>query len=236
MEQKKAIEISNITKVYKLYNKPSDRLKETFSIRKKILHRDFLALKNVSFDVYEGEILGIIGKNGSGKSTILKIITNVLTPTNGTAKINGKIAALLELGAGFNMEYTGIENIYLNGQMIGFSKEEMDEKLEDIVNFADIGEHIYQPVKTYSSGMFARLAFSVAISVDPDILIVDEALSVGDVFFQNKCYRKFEDFRRRGKTILFVTHDMGSVIKYCNRAILLNEILRKWSTCTKKSW
>ena len=222
MEQKKAIEISNITKVYKLYNKPSDRLKETFSIRKKILHRDFLALKNVSFDVYEGEILGIIGKNGSGKSTILKIITNVLTPTNGTAKINGKIAALLELGAGFNMEYTGIENIYLNGQMIGFSKEEMDEKLEDIVNFADIGEHIYQPVKTYSSGMFARLAFSVAISVDPDILIVDEALSVGDVFFQNKCYRKFEDFRRRGKTILFVTHDMGSVIKYCNRAILLN--------------
>ena len=214
MEQKKAIEISNITKVYKLYNKPSDRLKETFSIRKKILHRDFLALKNVSFDVYEGEILGIIGKNGSGKSTILKIITNVLTPTNGTAKINGKIAALLELGAGFNMEYTGIENIYLNGQMIGFSKEEMDEKLEDIVNFADIGEHIYQPVKTYSSGMFARLAFSVAISVDPDILIVDEALSVGDVFFQNKCYRKFEDFRRRGKTILFVTHDMGSVIKY----------------------
>ena len=220
MEQKKAIEISNITKVYKLYNKPSDRLKETFSIRKKILHRDFLALKNVSFDVYE--ILGIIGKNGSGKSTILKIITNVLTPTNGTAKINGKIAALLELGAGFNMEYTGIENIYLNGQMIGFSKEEMDEKLEDIVNFADIGEHIYQPVKTYSSGMFARLAFSVAISVDPDILIVDEALSVGDVFFQNKCYRKFEDFRRRGKTILFVTHDMGSVIKYCNRAILLN--------------
>ena len=176
MEQKKAIEISNITKVYKLYNKPSDRLKETFSIRKKILHRDFLALKNVSFDVYEGEILGIIGKNGSGKSTILKIITNVLTPTNGTAKINGKIAALLELGAGFNMEYTGIENIYLNGQMIGFSKEEMDEKLEDIVNFADIGEHIYQPVKTYSSGMFARLAFSVAISVDPDILIVDEAL------------------------------------------------------------
>lgn len=222
MEQKKAIDILNITKVYKLYNKPSDRLKETFSFKKKILHRDFLALKNVSFNVYEGEILGIIGKNGSGKSTILKIITNVLTPTSGTAVVNGKIAALLELGAGFNMEYTGIENIYLNGQMIGFSKEEMDEKLEDIVNFADIGEHIYQPVKTYSSGMFARLAFSVAISVDPDILIVDEALSVGDVFFQNKCYRKFEDFRKRGKTILFVTHDMGSVIKYCNRAILLN--------------
>lgn len=222
MKQNKAIEISNITKVYKLYNKPVDRLKETFSITKKVLHRDFMALKNVSFDVYEGEILGIIGKNGSGKSTILKIITSVLTPTSGTSKVNGKIAALLELGAGFNMEYTGIENIYLNGQMIGFTKEEMDEKLDDIVTFADIGEHIYQPVKTYSSGMFARLAFSVAISVDPDILIVDEALSVGDVFFQNKCYRKFEDFRNRGKTILFVTHDMGSVIKYCNRCVLLN--------------
>ena len=164
----------------------------------------------------------ITGKNGSGKSTILKIITNVLTPTSGEAIIKGKIAALLELGAGFNMEYTGIENIYLNGQMIGFSKEEMDEKLDDIIEFADIGDHIYQPVKTYSSGMFARLAFSVAISVDPDILIVDEALSVGDVFFQNKCYRRFDDFRRRGKTILFVTHDMGSVIKYCNRCVLLN--------------
>ena len=185
-------------------------------------HKEFSALKDVSFDVKKGEILGIIGKNGSGKSTILKIITNVLTPTSGEAIIKGKIAALLELGAGFNMEYTGIENIYLNGQMIGFSKEEMDEKLDDIIEFADIGDHIYQPVKTYSSGMFARLAFSVAISVDPDILIVDEALSVGDVFFQNKCYRRFDDFRRRGKTILFVTHDMGSVIKYCNRCVLLN--------------
>ena len=181
-----------------------------------------VANKNVNLDVKKGEILGIIGKNGSGKSTILKIITNVLTPTSGEAIIKGKIAALLELGAGFNMEYTGIENIYLNGQMIGFSKEEMDEKLDDIIEFADIGDHIYQPVKTYSSGMFARLAFSVAISVDPDILIVDEALSVGDVFFQNKCYRRFDDFRRRGKTILFVTHDMGSVIKYCNRCVLLN--------------
>ena len=180
------------------------------------------SVRGISFDVKKGEILGIIGKNGSGKSTILKIITNVLTPTSGEAIIKGKIAALLELGAGFNMEYTGIENIYLNGQMIGFSKEEMDEKLDDIIEFADIGDHIYQPVKTYSSGMFARLAFSVAISVDPDILIVDEALSVGDVFFQNKCYRRFDDFRRRGKTILFVTHDMGSVIKYCNRCVLLN--------------
>ena len=215
------IEIKNITKIYNLYNKPSDRLKEALFSRKS-RHTEFAALNDVSFDVRKGEILGIIGKNGSGKSTILKIITNVLTPTSGECIVKGKIAALLELGAGFNMEYTGIENNYLNGQRIGFSKEEMDKKLQDIIDFADIGEHIYQPVKTYSSGMFARLAFSVAISVDPDILIVDEALSVGDVFFQNKCYRRFEEFRDKGKTILFVTHDMGSVIRYCNRCVLLN--------------
>lgn len=215
------IEIKNITKIYNLYNKPSDRLKEALFSRKS-RHTEFAALNDVSFDVCKGEILGIIGKNGSGKSTILKIITNVLTPTSGECIVKGKIAALLELGAGFNMEYTGIENIYLNGQMIGFSKEKMDKKLQDIIDFADIGEHIFQPVKTYSSGMFARLAFSVAISVDPDILIVDEALSVGDVFFQNKCYRRFEEFRDKGKTILFVTHDMGSVIRYCNRCVLLN--------------
>lgn len=215
------IEIKNISKIYNLYNKPSDRLKEALFSRKS-RHTEFAALNNVSFNVNKGEILGIIGKNGSGKSTILKIITSVLTPTSGECIVKGKIAALLELGAGFNMEYTGIENIYLNGQMIGFSKDEMDKKLQAIIDFADIGEHIYQPVKTYSSGMFARLAFSVAISVDPDILIVDEALSVGDVFFQNKCYRRFEEFRERGKTILFVTHDMGSVIRYCNRCVLLN--------------
>lgn len=215
------IEIKNISKIYNLYNKPSDRLKEALFSRQS-RHTEFAALNDVSFNVNKGEILGIIGKNGSGKSTILKIITSVLTPTSGECIVKGKIAALLELGAGFNMEYTGIENIYLNGQMIGFSKDEMDKKLQDIIDFADIGEHIYQPVKTYSSGMFARLAFSVAISVDPDILIVDEALSVGDVFFQNKCYRRFEEFRERGKTILFVTHDMGSVIRYCNRCVLLN--------------
>lgn len=215
------IEIKNISKIYNLYNKPSDRLKEALFARQS-RHTEFAALNDVSFNVNKGEILGIIGKNGSGKSTILKIITSVLTPTSGECIVKGKIAALLELGAGFNMEYTGIENIYLNGQMIGFSKDEMDKKLQDIIDFADIGEHIYQPVKTYSSGMFARLAFSVAISVDPDILIVDEALSVGDVFFQNKCYRRFEEFRDRGKTILFVTHDMGSVIRYCNRCVLLN--------------
>lgn len=221
MADDKMIVVNDVSKIYNLYSKPVDRLKEVF-LPGKSRHTDFTALDHVSFNVNRGEILGIIGKNGSGKSTILKIITNVLSPTSGEVKVNGKIAALLELGAGFNQEYTGIENIYLNGQMIGYSKEEMDGKLQDIIDFADIGEHIYQPVKTYSSGMFARLAFSVAISVDPDILIVDEALSVGDVFFQNKCYKRFEDFRNRGKTILFVTHDMGSIIRYCDRAVLLN--------------
>ena len=166
--------------------------------------------------------MGIIGTNGSGKSTILKIITGVLNPTGGEIEINGRISALLELGAGFNMEYTGIENIYLNGTMIGFSKEEIDAKLEEILAFADIGDFVYQPVKTYSSGMFVRLAFAVAINIDPEILIVDEALSVGDVFFQTKCYHKFEEFKAMGKTILFVSHDLSSISKYCDRVVLLN--------------
>lgn len=218
-----AIDVKNVKKVYKLYDKPSLRIKEAFSIGGKKYHKEFNALKDISFQVNKGEMLGIIGKNGAGKSTLLKIITGVLTPTSGTVKINGKVSALLELGAGFNPEYTGIENIYLNGSMIGFTKEEMDEKLADIVKFADIGDFIHQPVKSYSSGMFARLAFAVSINVDPDILIVDEALSVGDVFFQAKCYKKLNDLKNSGKTILFVTHDMGSVIKYCNRAILIND-------------
>ncbi len=186
--EEKAIIVDHVSKIYHLYDRPIQRLKETFSITKKSYHTDYTALNDISFDINRGEILGIIGKNGSGKSTILKIITSVLTPTSGKVTVNGKISALLELGAGFNMDYTGIENAYLNGQMMGFSKEEMDAKIDAIVEFADIGEFINQPVKTYSSGMFARLAFSVAISVDPDILIVDEALSVGDVFFLTKCF------------------------------------------------
>ena len=177
---------------------------------------------NVSFDVKRGETVGIIGTNGSGKSTILKIITGVLNPSGGHVEIDGRISALLELGAGFNMEYTGIENIYLNGTMIGFSREEIDAKMQDILDFADIGDFVHQPVKTYSSGMFVRLAFAVAINIDPEILIVDEALSVGDVFFQAKCYKKFEDFKKMGKTILFVSHDLGSISKYCDRVVLLN--------------
>lgn len=217
-----AIKVTNLKKVYKLYDKPVLRLKEALSITKKQYHKDFMALNDISFEIKKGEMLGIIGKNGAGKSTVLKIITGVLTPTSGKVEINGKISALLELGAGFNPEYTGIENVYLNGTMIGFTKEEMDRKIDDIIAFADIGDFINQPVKTYSSGMFARLAFAVAINVEPDILIVDEALSVGDVFFQAKCYKKLEDLKNSGKTILFVTHDMGSVMKYCNRAIIFN--------------
>ncbi|MBQ9609889.1 MAG: ABC transporter ATP-binding protein [Lachnospiraceae bacterium] len=218
-----AIRVNNVTKLYKLYDKPTDRLKETFGLSKKKVYKEHYALHNLDFEVKKGECVGIIGTNGAGKSTILKIITGVLNPTEGEVDIDGRISALLELGAGFNMEYTGIENVYLNGTMIGFSREEIDEKLDDILTFADIGDFINQPVKTYSSGMFVRLAFAVAINIDPEILIVDEALSVGDVFFQAKCFKKFEEFKNNGKTILFVSHDLSSISKYCDRAILLNK-------------
>ena len=218
-----AIKVENVTKLYKLYDKPSDRLKESLGFTKHKRYKEHYALNNLNFEVNRGECVGIIGTNGAGKSTILKIITGVLNPTEGNVIINGRISALLELGAGFNMEYTGIENVYLNGTMIGFSKEEIDSKLDSILEFADIGDFINQPVKTYSSGMFVRLAFAVAINIDPEILIVDEALSVGDVFFQAKCYRKFEEFKQMGKTILFVSHDLSSISKYCDRAILLNK-------------
>lgn len=219
---KVAIRVDDVSKLYKLYDKPSDRLKESLGLTRKKLYKEHYALHNVSFDVKRGETVGIIGTNGSGKSTILKIITGVLNPSGGHVEIDGRISALLELGAGFNMEYTGIENIYLNGTMIGFSREEIDAKMQDILDFADIGDFVHQPVKTYSSGMFVRLAFAVAINIDPEILIVDEALSVGDVFFQAKCYKKFEDFKKMGKTILFVSHDLGSISKYCDRVVLLN--------------
>lgn len=217
-----AIEVKDVTKIYRLYDKPIDRLKESLSVSHKEYHKDFFALNKLSFSVEKGQTVGIIGTNGSGKSTILKIITGVLTPTTGTVEVDGKISALLELGAGFNMDYTGIENIYMNGTMMGFTKKEMDRKLQDILDFADIGDFVYQPVKTYSSGMFVRLAFALAINVEPEILIVDEALSVGDVFFQSKCYRRMEEIRKSGTTILMVTHDMGSIIKYCDKVVLLN--------------
>ena len=218
-----AISVDNVTKLYKLYDKPSDRFKEALGFSKRKKYKEHYALHNLNFQVKKGECVGIIGTNGAGKSTILKIITGVLNPTEGEVKIDGRISALLELGAGFNMEYTGIENVYLNGTMIGFSKEEIDAKLDDILSFADIGDFVHQPVKTYSSGMFVRLAFAVAINIDPEILIVDEALSVGDVFFQAKCFKKFEEFKALGKTILFVSHDLSSISKYCDRAILLNK-------------
>ena len=222
--EENAIEVVNVSKVYKLYNKQTDRFKEIFS--KKSLHTDFKAVDNLSFTVKKGESLGIVGKNGSGKSTLLKMITGVLTPTSGSIKVDGKISALLELGAGFNGEYSGIENIYLQGTLMGYSKEEMDKRVDEIIEFADIGEHINQPVKTYSSGMFVRLAFAVAISVDPEILIVDEALSVGDIRFQRKCFRKIEEFKK-DRTFIFVSHDLGTITKFCDRVIWINEGVMK---------
>lgn len=218
-----AIEVKDVTKIYRLYDKPIDRLKESLSLTHKSYHKDFFALNKLSFSVEKGQTVGIIGTNGSGKSTILKIITGVLTPSTGSVTVDGKISALLELGAGFNMDYTGIENIYMNGTMMGYTKKEMDNKLQEILDFADIGDFVKQPVKTYSSGMFVRLAFALAINVEPEILIVDEALSVGDVFFQAKCYRRMEEIRKSGTTILMVTHDMGSIIKYCDKVVLLNK-------------
>lgn len=219
----KIVEVKNLTKVYQLYNKPIDRLKEGLSPVRKNYHRDFYALNDISFDVEKGESFGIIGVNGSGKSTLLKILTGVLSKTKGDVKVNGKVSALLELGAGFNMDYTGIENIYLNGTMMGFSKEEMDSKLSKIIEFADLKDNaIYRPVKEYSSGMFVRLAFSLSISVEPEILIVDEALSVGDIFFQTKCYKRMDELKKNGTTIIMVTHDLGAVIKYCDRTLVLH--------------
>lgn len=223
MDKNIAISVMDVSKIYRLYDKPIDRLKEALSPTHKKYHKEFFALDKLSFNVEKGSTVGIIGTNGSGKSTILKIITGVLNPSTGSVKVDGNISALLELGAGFNSDYTGIENIYMNGTMMGFSREEMEKKLPEILEFADIGDFVYQPVKTYSSGMFVRLAFALAINVEPEILIVDEALSVGDVFFQSKCYAKMEEIRKKGTTILMVTHDMGSIIKYCDKVVLLNK-------------
>lgn len=217
------IKVRDLVKKYNIYDEPLDRLKEIFSIKKKCYHKEFLALNGLTFDVEKGDAIGILGKNGSGKSTLLKMITGVLTPTSGTLEIEGKIAAILELGTGFNMEYTGVENIYLNGTMMGYTKEEMDEKVQGIIDFADIGDFINQPVKVYSSGMFARLAFAVASNVDPEILIVDEALAVGDTRFQMKCISKMKKLKEKGTTILFVSHATEQVKRFCNKAIWLKD-------------
>lgn len=219
-----AIEVRNLTKEYRLYASPRQRLLDALGLlhggRKPAVNK---ALSDVSLTIKRGETVGVIGTNGSGKSTLLKIITGVLSPTSGEVNVSGRISALLELGAGFNMEYTGVQNVFLNGAMMGYSDKEIEKRLPSILEFADIGDYAYQPVKTYSSGMFVRLAFAVAINIDPEILIVDEALSVGDVFFQAKCYRKFEEFRSQGKTIIFVSHDLGSIAKYCDRVYLINK-------------
>ncbi len=223
-----AIKVENVDKVYKIYKNASDRLKEAVHPFHKVYHRPFYALNNISFEVEKGETVGIIGTNGSGKSTILKIITGVIQPSNGRVQVDGKVSALLELGAGFDEEYTGIENIYMNGSILGYTREEMDVKKEEILDFADIGDFVYQPVKTYSSGMLVRLAFALAINVEPEILIIDEALAVGDAFFQAKCFHKLEDIKNNGTTILFVSHDIISVKKMCSRVLWLdNGIMRE---------
>lgn len=213
------IRTNAIQKCYPLYDNNKDRMLEALSLTRKKRHRDFFALNGVTFDVKRGETVGIIGTNGSGKSTLLKILTGVVTPTGGSFEVNGKISALLELGAGFNMEYTGLQNIYLNGTIMGYTHDEMEERIQGIIDFADIGEFLNQPVKNYSSGMFARLAFSVAINVEPDVLIIDEALSVGDMAFQNKCFRKFSELCERGVTILFVSHGLDTVRQMCDRVL-----------------
>lgn len=223
MSNDAVISVNNLSKIYKLYDSPQDRLKESLHPFRKKYHHDFYALKDICFEIHKGETVGIIGKNGSGKSTLLKLIAGVLTPSTGNITVRGKISALLELGAGFNPELTGIENIYFNGTVLGYSKDEIEARLDDILQFAEIGDFVYQPVKTYSSGMFVRLAFAVAINIEPDILIVDEALSVGDIRFQAKCFRKIENLKNQGTTILFVSHDLGSVRTYCNKTILIDK-------------
>lgn len=217
------VSVKNLTKVYKLYDSPLDYLKAIIIPFGRQFHHEFYALDNLSFEIKKGEMLGIIGKNGSGKSTLLKIVSGVLAPSNGAVAVNGRISALLELGAGFNPELTGIENVFFNGSLLGFTRAEMEAKVDAILAFADIGEFAHQPVKTYSSGMFVRLAFSVATIIEPDILVVDEALSVGDVFFQQRCYKRLEELKQKGTTIIFVTHALGDVVQFCQRALLINK-------------
>ena len=220
---KNPISIKHVSKVYRIFDNPTDRFWEAVTGGKHAKGKDHYALDDINIEVSEGEILGIIGVNGSGKSTLLKIITGVLAPTSGSVEVNGKISALLELGAGFNPEYTGVENIYFNGMVMGFTQKEMESKVQSIIDFADIGDFINQPVRTYSSGMYVRLAYAVAVSIEPDILIVDEALAVGDAYFQMKSMSKMQDLFRKGKTVLFVSHDTASVKNLCTTAIYLDK-------------
>lgn len=221
MENSSAVSVQNVSKKFRLFGSPKERFWEALHPFNKKYHREFWALKDISFEVAKGMTLGIIGRNGSGKSTLLQIICSVLRPTSGEVRVNGRISALLELGAGFNPQFTGRDNVILNGALMGFTRREMEERLPSIEKFADIGEFFDQPVKTYSSGMFVRLAFAGAINVDPDILIVDEALAVGDAKFQHKCYNKFLEFQKKGKTILFVSHSTDAIVRHCDYAVLL---------------
>jgi len=230
MSSEIAIKVEGLSKCYQIYDQPRDRLKQFILPRlqrmlgwpPKQYFREFWALRDVSFDVKKGETVGIIGRNGSGKSTLLQIICGTLSPTSGSIQTNGRIAALLELGSGFNPEFTGRENVYMNGAVLGLAKSEIDARYADIIAFADIGEFVDRPVKTYSSGMLVRLAFAVAVYVDAEILIVDEALAVGDIAFQHKCFQKIQELRTRGTTILLASHDLGSIVEFCNRAFVLN--------------
>jgi ABC-type polysaccharide/polyol phosphate transport system ATPase subunit len=217
-----AVRVDSVSKQYRIYDRPADRLKETLTRGRWKAHREFWALKDVSFEVKAGTTTGIIGPNGSGKSTLLQIITGTLEPTHGSVLIEGRVAALLELGAGFNPQFTGIENIFMNASLMGFSNAETERLLPEIASFAEIGDFIYQPLKTYSSGMYIRLAFAAAIAVAPQILIIDEALAVGDAVFQHRCMRRIKEMQENGTTILFVSHDPAAVRALCNRAILLN--------------
>jgi lipopolysaccharide transport system ATP-binding protein len=217
-----AIRVEGVSKQYRIYDRPANRLMESLTRGRRKYHREFWALRNVSFEIEAGTTTGIIGPNGSGKSTVLQIITGTLEPTHGTVWHSGRIAALLELGAGFNMEFTGIENVFMNGSLIGLSKREIERLLPGIISFAEIGDFIDQPLKTYSSGMHLRLAFATAISTSPDILIVDEALAVGDAVFQHRCARRIKEMQENGTTILFVSHDPSAIRALCTRAILLN--------------
>jgi len=216
-----AISVKNLTKTYRLFDHPGDRIKQALTLGRVKFHKEFTALKDVSFEVKKGETVGIIGRNGSGKSTLLQLICGILKPTSGSVTVNGRVSALLELGSGFNPEFTGRENIYFQGAIMGFSKAEMDVKVDDIIAFADIGEFIDQPVRTYSSGMFVRLAFATAIHSEPEVLIVDEALAVGDIGFQQRCHEYFEHARKKGMTLLLVAHDMLLIRALCDDVILL---------------
>ena len=218
-----AIDVQNVTQRFRIIHERPDTLRELFAnfLRHEVSYHDFDAVKDVSLQVYSGQMLGLVGRNGSGKSTLLKIIAGVYKPTSGRVRLAGKVAPLIELGAGFHTELTGRENILINGLLMGFSKAEMREKEQRIIEFADIGEFIDSPVKQYSSGMYTRLAFSIATEVDPEILIVDEILSVGDAGFQQKSFARIQEFREAGKTILFVSHSMPMVTTHCDRAVLL---------------